>query len=206
MAHDTHFLNNLTGCSKSSNEIIKNNIDKIDTLIFLTEWQKNHYYTDTHPELKDKEYSIINNGIQLDLFPQSNKQKIKNSFIYTSGSFRGLKRLLELWSSILKKLPDATLCISSYEHFPKNNDDDDSLMNEIIIKNDSIKHLGKLNQKELYDLMEVSEYWLYPCCFHETSCITALEMLMSEVICLYYPIAGLTDTLGDYGIQVEHGN
>ena len=54
--------------------------------------------------------------------------------------------------------------------------------------------------------MDIAEYWLYPCSFNETSCITAMEMLQSEVICLYYPIAGLTDTLGKYGIQVKYGN
>jgi hypothetical protein len=31
-------------------------------------------------------------------------------------------------------------------------------------------------------------------------------MLMSEVICLYYPYAGLTCTMKDYGIQIERGN
>ena len=29
---------------------------------------------------------------------------------------------------------------------------------------------------------------------------------MSNVICLYYPVAGLVDTIGDYGIKVERGN
>ena len=69
-----------------------------------------------------------------------------------------------------------------------------------------ITHLGKLNTQQLYDLMDISEYWLYPCSFNETSCITALEMLMSGVICLYYPIAGLTDTMKDFGIQIKKGN
>ena len=32
-----------------------------------------------------------------------------------------------------------------------------------------------------------------------------MEMLMSEVICLYYPLAGLLDTVGDYGIPVNQG-
>ena len=27
-----------------------------------------------------------------------------------------------------------------------------------------------------------------------------------NVICLYYPVAGLVDTIDDYGIQVEKGN
>ena len=54
--------------------------------------------------------------------------------------------------------------------------------------------------------MSISEYWLYPCIFSETSCITALEMLMSEVLCLYYPLAGLTDTMGGCGIKINPGN
>jgi hypothetical protein len=51
--------------------------------------------------------------------------------------------------------------------------------------------------------MSSAEYWLYPTNFSETSCITAMEMLMSEVICIYYPIAGLNNTLGQYGIAVK---
>ena len=29
---------------------------------------------------------------------------------------------------------------------------------------------------------------------------------MGEVICIYYPIAGLINTLGDYGIPIDNGN
>ena len=54
--------------------------------------------------------------------------------------------------------------------------------------------------------MEKCEYWLYPCCFDETSCITAMEMMAHGVICLYYPRAGLTDTMNGNGIQISHGN
>ena len=51
--------------------------------------------------------------------------------------------------------------------------------------------------------MAQAEYWLYPTNWPETSCITALEMLNSGVICLYHPCAGLTDTMGNYGIQLK---
>ena len=130
--------------------------------------------------------------------------KIPNSFIYTSGSIRGLERLLEIWNDILLKLPNSTLNISSYETFP--NSDFDRRLNKSIEGIKSITHLGKLNQKELYTLMGKSEYWLYPCCFDETSCITAMEMMAHNVICLYYPRAGLTDTMNGNGIQISHGN
>ena len=199
MAHDTSFLNNLSGCTLSSNEIIKN--IKVDSVVCLTNWHK-EYIKEHYPELKC-EYSVINNGINPKLFKKL-ELKRPNSFIYTSCSYRGLKRVLELWPEILKNIPSATLSISSYLEFPSN--DEDKLMQKIINEHKSIKHYGKLNSHELYDLMGISEYWLYTCSFYETSCITAMEMLMSEVICLYYPLGGLTDTLGDYGIQVSNGN
>jgi hypothetical protein len=202
MAHDTYFMNNLYNCSLSPNEILEKNKFKIDSIIYLTEWQKNYYETTSHPECKSLPSFIINNGIQLDLFPQK-RVKIPNTFIYTSGSHRGLKRLLELWPDILKHLPDAKLSICSYEDFPKN---DEEIVLQTIINELGVTHLGKLDNKSLYDLMDCSEYWLYPCSFNETSCITAMEMLMSGVICLYYSIAGLADTMQDYGIAIKHGN
>jgi hypothetical protein len=33
-----------------------------------------------------------------------------------------------------------------------------------------------------------------------------MEMLAAEVICLYYPIAGLTHTMAECGVQIEKGN
>ena len=50
--------------------------------------------------------------------------------------------------------------------------------------------------------MNKSEFWIYPTNFLETSCITAMEMLKSRVICLYYPIGGLVYTINGNGIQL----
>ncbi len=200
MAHDTHFMNNLIGCNLTSNEIIKNNIDKVYTTVCLTNWHSNKFKS-IHPELGDN-IRIINNGINPDLF-KNKFTKISNSFIYSSGSMRGLRRLIQLWEDILKIFPDAILSICSYENFPKN--EDDLQIQEMISQHPEIVHHGKLNQLDLYSLMGNSEYFLYPCCFDETSCITAMEMLMSEVICLYYPRAGLIDTIGDFGIKISEG-
>jgi hypothetical protein len=198
MVHDIDLLNNLAGCTISCSELLKNK--KINNVICLTNWHKK-CIQEKYPELTN--YSIINNGINPSLFKKSFIKK-RNSFVFTSCSYRGLKRLLELWPEIISNLPDATLSISSYLEFPNN--DEDNEMEKIIRSRSEIVHHGKLNREELYQLMEISEFWLYPCSFNETSCITAIEMLMSEVICLYYPIAGLTETIGEYGIQVTHGN
>jgi GR25 family glycosyltransferase involved in LPS biosynthesis len=189
------------GCDLDVKNILQKWSHKITGCVCQTEWHKNTF-TDQYPSLKDKMF-VINNGIVVDKF--THKQiKISNRFIYTSCSERGLDKLLELWPQIIENLPSAELCICSYNKFPQN--DYERKLDEIIKQNNSIKHLGCLNKNQLYELMYSAEYWLYPTNFSETSCITAMEMLMSEVICIYYPIAGLVNTLGNYGIPVKKGN
>uniref|UniRef100_A0A6C0EZF5 Glycosyltransferase 2-like domain-containing protein n=1 Tax=viral metagenome TaxID=1070528 RepID=A0A6C0EZF5_9ZZZZ len=210
-AHDTGFLNNLNDVPVRT--IIEENNKYINGVICLTTWHKLNMIQN-HACLKDK-VSIINNGIMVPVVglsdgATSNKKmshnKIKNKFAWTSCSNRGLDLLLKLWDEILEVMPDATLDISSYDAFPNPNRNNDEEIQMIINRHsDSVKHHGKLNTLQLHELISKAEYWLYTTTFCETSCITALEMLMHEVVCLYYPLAGLTDTIGKYGIQVNSG-
>ena len=202
-AHDTTLLP--YGCNLSDNAILEKWSNYIDGCVCQTNWHANEYEK-KYPSLKDKTI-IINNGIDttaFPLFPLQTCRKQSNKFIYTSRTERGLIRVLELWPQILLVMPDAELVISTYTKFPLNKEEEN--IKAIIDKYDSITHLGQLNTEQLYNEMSTSEYWLYPTCWAETSCITALEMLMSGVICLYYPVAGLTDTMDKYGIQIQKGN
>ena len=198
-AHDT-ILNN-TGSNLSAGDILSKWSNQITGCVCQTEWHK-QLYNDQYSTLKDKIH-IINNGITIDKFMYPIK-KIQNRFIYSSCSERGLQKLLVLWSQIIEHLPDAELYIATYNEFPR--DDIERNMKKIIDQHSSIIHLGKLEQSKLYELMAGAEYWLYPSYWPETSCITSMEMLMSEVICLYYPVYGLINTLGEYGIKISEGN
>jgi hypothetical protein len=143
--------------------------------------------------------SIIPNGIEPSFFVE--KEKIPNRFLFTSCSERGLAKLVDLWPSILDKMPDATLRISSYQPFPREHD------HAIKEKMDylSIQHVGKLSPSELYEEMAVAEHWLFPSTFLETSCITAREMMASKVKCYYYPVGGITETMGGFGVPMVEG-
>lgn len=200
LAQDTCLLP--YGCNLNQAEILKKWDSKITNCICLTEWHKS-IFIPQYPTLVNK-IEIINNGIDTSLFP-TNTYKIKNSFIYSSRPERGLSRVLELWKEISERLPGASLSIAMYGGFPSN--DAEKAQMEIIKKYSSnITYLGGLNQTDLYSHMSRTEYWLYPNCYDETSCITALEMLHNNVICIYYPNAGLVNTIGEYGVKVEHGN
>lgn len=199
-AHDTVLIK--TDTNLTINQVIEKWNDHIDGCVCLTEWHSNHFKT-LYPSLKSK-ISIINNGIVPHYF-EAEKNKIKNRFIYSSCTDRGLERLLELWSSILQQIPDATLVIFGYNKFPTS-EIDNKLIKEIYKYESSIRHLGQLNTTQIYEQMRSAEFWLYTTNWTETSCITALEMLASEVICCYYPVAGLVNTMGECGIKVSHGN
>ena len=202
--HDTIFHNYPVDYLSMDN-ILRDVIGIVDYVLCLTEWHKN-ILIQHHNCIKDANFKIINNGIYLSDFNSemlSDVTKIKNKFIWSSCCVRGLIILLRLWPRIIEKLPDATLDICSYNDFPR--DDSELEMKKIIDNFDSIIHHGKLNTNQLYILMKQSEYWLYTNTFPETSCISAMEMLNSGVICLYYPEAGLVETIGDYGIQVTQG-
>ncbi len=197
-AHDTCLIP--YGADMTNEQIIDKWNKYIDGCVCLTEWHKEQYLK-LYPQFKDKIFTI-NNGVDPTLFRKYVKKQ--NRFIYSSCAERGLHILLNLWPAITEKLPNAELVIASYNKFPKDKFEED--LKKIVDMHSNIKHLGKLGVEDLYREMAQSEYWLYPCVFPETSCITSLEMLMSEVICLYYPISGLTNTLGDYGIQIKPGN
>ena len=202
--HDTCLLS--YGSNMSDAAIIEKWSECIDGCVCQTQWHADRY-VELYPPLKSK-MNIINNGIDLQLFPAP-ALKQRGKFIYTSRTERGLTRILELWPEVVGVLPNATLVVSTYEAFPCNDDEKrvqariESLNREY--PDNCIQHLGKLNPTQLYSEMSTAEFWLYPTNWPETSCITAMEMLMSEVICLYHPLAGLIDTMNGCGIQIVPG-
>jgi len=204
-AHDTHLIH--YGCDLTDVAILEKWNDYIDGCVCQTRWHADEYVRQ-YPMLKTK-LRIINNGIDASLFPAIGTcTRQTNRFIYTSRTERGLARILDLWPGIMALLPDATLVISTYMAFPCNQDEC-RIQSRIAQLNQAhpncIRHLGQLNPAQLYTEMSAAEFWLYPTDWPETSCITAMEMLMSGVICLYYPVAGLTDTMGGCGIQISPG-
>lgn len=175
---------------------------KITAYICLTDWHRDNTRL-LYPYIAAEKIKVIPNGILTSLFPKS-FQKKKNHFVFTSQPSRGYKRILELWPDILKEIPEATLSLATYVAFPGNDAEKEQMMT--IQGMPSIQFLGKLNPAGLYQLLATTEYWLYPTDFLETFCITGLEMLRSGTICLYYPVAALNDTVGEYGIRLQRGS
>jgi glycosyltransferase involved in cell wall biosynthesis len=197
-AHDILFVaHNMRNVDITPEELIIQMGDRITNCVTLTNWHKNLFLKE-YPML-EKKIKIINNGIDTSLFNYPTDKKVKNSFVYSSRPERGLERIISLWDSILSLFPDATLNVASYVEYTEQ-------YQKLIHDKKNVNYLGNLNQPDLYKLLAHSEFWFYPVTYYETSCITAMEMLQSEVIPVYYPVGGLVDTLNGNGIAVIPGN
>ena len=187
------YYNGISICNQGR-ELLKNVIDKIDGIITLTNWHKNHFI-EMYDYNEDKVF-VIGNGIDVNKF-KDNIKKQKNKFIWTSHGLRGLTVLIEYLHEIRKKISDAELYVYR---------DESNMPIEIIDemkKYNYIHYLGKINNEDLIKEFQSSEMWLYPTQFPESYCISALEAQMSKCVCVATNFAALTETVGDRGVLID---
>lgn len=129
-------------------------------------------------------FTTIKNGINL--VPIPNKKRCPMSFVYASGVNRGLDNLLRMWPGIQKEWPHATLQI-----FHSLTDEEKQKI--VSLGFERISPVGKVNQKTLFQKLELIDYWLYPCSFFETCCTTAIEMAYHGPICISNDLGALKE-------------
>ena len=225
-----HFLNNnkITICiiSRFSEYIpvtIKNDVDsiylivhdlipsgnaipidnKLKGILCMSEWHKN-YFLNYMPMFKDLTF-IFPNGINVTKYPINYKKK-KHSFIYSSFANRGLINLLKMFPKIRTKLPSATLnifCDTNNEWLKSISNDEMILIDKLIYdQKEYVKNYGWVNKDILTQFFLESEFFLYPCTFQETFCVTALEAAISNTLIITNNYGALINTVGDRGIII----
>lgn len=176
--------------------------NKLKNVICLTGWHE-QYFLKNFPQFQERT-QIHYYGVDTTLFKPH--RKIPNSFIYSSFPNRGLLPLLQMWPSILKIIPDATLHIYSDINGKWVNEVAKEQMDEI--RNILQKELqgvtvhGWVSKKELARAWSTADIWLYPCIFEETFCLTALEAAATKTLAIGPPLAALQETIGERGILV----
>jgi len=130
-------------------------------------------------------------------------KKVKNSFIFSSFPNRGLLELFEMWTKIIERYPDATLNIyCDYEHEWTNRVYPEYMkkVKEIYPTLRNVVNHGWVTKETLARAWSTAEYWLYPCNFIETFCLTALEAAITKTLAITTDLGALRETVGDRGI------
>lgn len=190
LMHDSRCHESLFGKTlpKYGIPLFLNNIERINNIIFVSEWQKNNFlnilenlkYKNIIPESK---MHIIPNGINIKYFKNINyEQKDKLRFIYHSDPSRGLMKLINILIK-LKKIYDNVKLDIYFSHIADKN------ISLLIEKYDFITFHGKLSNDEVIAELKKTSFWIYPNInMHETFCIAALEAMAAGNI-----ILGLND-------------
>lgn len=136
--------------------------------------------------------------------------KTPHSFIFPSFPNRGLLILLrDLWGRILERFPDAKLflfCDFQNQWLRNVAGADIRQIEQLIARySSSIKNLGWQNPQILKSFWQKSEYWVYPCTFAETFCLTALEAQFYGCKAITCDLGALPET-GRYGATIIPGD
>jgi len=178
-------------------------------IICKSQWQQDIHLINQQalaPFLK-----VIGNGIEPARFlPDLSldallEQKVKNRFIYSSCPTRGLRGALDIFKQVYVFCPDATFHVFvdlEIIDYGPNTDMVQKLCEELKWTPGVVLY-PKVSQQRLAEEALKAEYWLYPCTFTETYCITAQEMQAAGVITLYKPLAAMATTIGDRGYSID---
>lgn len=198
----------------SGNVIILNN--KLKNIFCLTEWHVS-YFTQVFPQVINITKPFYY-GIDDTKFDNSDSQltkltKIPHKFIYSSFPNRGLLELLKMWPKIYGNFPNATLFIYSNVDNEWSNKVEPEKMKQIKQlledydalnkQNMGISYKSWVSKKELAESWKTADIWFYPCTFHETFCLTALEAAASKTFAITNGLAALQNTVSDRGITIE---
>lgn len=180
---------------------------KIKKIFCLTDYHRQFFTEYFSNGSICKKVDYLHYGIDHSLFPKEVEQ-VPHRFIYSSFANRGLSVVLEMWDKILARVPDATLdifCDTEHPWVKSNCPEEYALVQDQIKRwkgHPSIQVYGWVNKKTLYKHWQMAQFWLYPCLFKETFCMTALEAAASKTLVISNGLASLKDTVGDRGITV----
>jgi len=144
---------------------------------------------------------VSRNGINPDRFLKGLPiEKDPGRVIFSSSPDRGLVRAMRVMDEVVKVLPHATL----HAYYGVDNMlkagrkvEADVILAEVS-KRPFVKFHGNVSQKALVAEMQRSEVWLYPTCFLETFCITAIESICSRTFPVVRDWGALPNTLSSY--------
>lgn len=192
-------------------DFTEDRVQKVDKIAVLSEYHKSilrlHKDGRFLPMPSDKLF-LTANGITVNPFPDTSKERNPHSLIYSSSPDRGLIYLLNNWDRIRQEVPDATLDVyygfQVFDAIHRNNPTKMKWKQTILdlMKKPGITYHGRVGHKDLHEAMTNVAIWAYPTDFTEISCITAMKAQTLGAIPVTTTLAALDETVKN-GVKVD---
>lgn len=169
------------------------------------------YHRSLFPMIPDDKILMSGNGIDPEQFEvlDGKVQRDQYKVFYGSSHVRGLAYLYEIWPSVKKAIPQATLDVyygrESYDAINAGNPERIKWMDDIQALGrslDGVTEHGKVSQDRIVEAAFESGVWAYPCPFPEIYCITAVKCQAAGAIPVTSNFAAL-DEMVQYGSKME---
>ena len=207
---------------------IKNIDATINGYIFVSHWQKNRFIQ--YYQLNPEKCHVIQNAIHPMIDYKCKTMHKTPTIIFVSSPYRGLIPLLTLFDLILSTFPNITLKVfssfsientSQRNYIPITMDFLESIsissldkhylpIYKHMIQHKHIDYYGNVPQHVLFNHMQESMIYVYPCSFPETCCTSVLEAMAHRCFVVSSDIGALRETtnnmayLYDPCIDVNH--
>lgn len=122
--------------------------------------------------------------------------------IYAARPERGLDNLIRP-GGVMENLPDYTLTVVMYEHFPEHMREYYEAIFARMRAMPNVRFVGGKPNRELRQMIGTSAAYIYPTQFEETSCILARECIEQGTPFITTSVGALPETLGECGIYFE---
>lgn len=170
-------------------------INSVDGVFVLSK-----FHRESVPYIPDDKIWITGNGIDLGLvFDGSNAP---TRCIYASSPDRGLERVLDAWPMIKKAVPEAELSIfygftPAFEKLCQEQPEKLKWKETMLqkMKQSGVTFHGMVSQERLGKEFAEHGIWVYPTCFGEISCITAMKAQANGAIPVVSRYSAINETV-----------
>lgn len=147
--------------------------------------------------IPDEKFIITRNGLNPERFKDLKMYKEFGRVIWPNSPDRGLEHAIRVMEKVRESIPGASLHVFyGMENMKKYGlKEKAEMLESMISQRPWIKNWGNVEQKILAEEMAKSQVWLYNAAFIESSCITAMEAMVTKAYPVVRNVGALPDTL-----------
>ena len=172
--------------------------DKFKGVICISEWQKR--YVMKHTKIDKEAIYVSRNAIYPKRFNGPVQvERTPFRFVFTSDPNRGFDNFVEMIPWIKARYPQSTFYL-----FGRLEQISDEVMARVRAMSDYVFVSPRVTQEQVVAELQKSDVWLYPTCFDETYCISAVEAMAAGCLVASINEAALCEIVGDRGVMVDY--
>lgn len=167
---------------------------KIDKFVFVSHHQKDLFIQKY--KIPYSKVVVIHNAIGDYFNPYKDKDKSQIKFIYHTTPHRGLHLLYPIFDELSKNYDNISLDVfSSFKVYGwAENDRPYQDLFDKLNAHKNITYHGAVENDVVLDYLKKSHIFLYPCIWHETSCLALMEAIQNGCICIHPDYGALPET------------